>query len=196
LQNLKHTRPKATSLLFCLALFSLNTQAVEHFVEAQSGSMQGALHLSYGLTFAKKHHLSMGVGFVPELDNHEEMTITSIKYRYEGETRIPVALFNKPVEISPINFGITSISGHQDEIHRKNPEYLPSGYYMPTARRVLFNYQTILKFDQTTEAYVDWTILDVGLINYVRNFEFYKDNYDYLGLEGVVSYGFGLRKKF
>ena len=119
-----------------------------------------------------------------------------MKYRFEGETRYPLKLFNKDVEISPNNFGITAIVGHQDEINEKNPDHLPSGYYMPTARRVLFNYQTILKFDKTTEAYVDWTILDVGLINYARNFEFYVDNYDFLGLEGIISYGFGLRKKF
>jgi len=190
------TRITTTSVLFCCVIFSFNSDAVEHFIEAQTGSMQGALHLSYGIKFAEKHHLSIGVGFVPELDNHEEMTITSFKYRFEGDTRYPVDLFGKEFEISPVNFGITSISGHQNEIHRKTPEYLPSGYYIPTARRVLFNYQTILKFDKTTEAYVDWTVLDVGLINYVRNFEFYVDNYDFFGLDGIVSYGLGLRKKF
>ena len=183
-------------LFFGCLINTAASDAAEHFLESQSGSMNGLAHLSYGLKFNNKHSLSMGVGFVPEMDNHEEMTITSYRYRFEGETRKHFLVFGNEIEISPYNFGLSVISGHQDEIYSSTPDYIPSGYYMPTARRVLFNYQTVIKFDHKIEAYMDWTILDVGLINYARNFDFYRDNYDFLGLEGIVSYGFGLRKSF
>ncbi|MBU2882926.1 hypothetical protein KO525_18230 [Psychrosphaera sp. B3R10] len=183
------------TLIFSL-FFSHSGHAVEKFVELQTGSLMGMAHISFGLTLHKNHNFSIGIGFVPELDSHEEMTLTSLKYRYEGDTRIESELFGTSITISPFNFGLASLIGHQDEIYKKSPDYLPDGYYFPTAKRVIFNYQTVVSFNSDLQVYMDWSVLDVGLINYVRNFEFYNDNYDAFGLEGIVSYGFGIRKRF
>ena len=183
-------------LFLGLALSIAPCHAIDYFVELHSGSMQGMAHLSYGLTFSNKHHVALGVGFVPERDNHEAMTLTSFKYRYEGTTRKHWQILDSDIAISPYNFGLSVITGHQDEIYSSLPDHVPDGYYMPTARRILFNYQTVIEFEHDVEAYIDWSILDVGLINYARNFDFYRDNYDFFGLEGIVSYGIGLRKSF
>lgn len=184
-------------LIFIYSLFLSHTSyAVEKFVELQTGSLMGLAHVSIGLSLYKNHNFSIGIGFIPELDNHEEMTLTSLKYRYEDDTRIETQLFGAHVSISPFNFGVASIIGHQDEIYQKSPEQLPEGYYFPTAKRVIFNYQTIMTFNSDLLIYMDWSVLDVGLINYVRNFNFYNDNYEAFGLEGIVSYGFGIRKRF
>lgn len=169
---------------------------VKHQLDLQSGSMVGMAHLSYGVVFSDNHTVALGFGYVPDLDNHDEMTITSLRYRFEGDTRIPLNVFGKVFEVSPYNFGIVTISGHDDEIYSDTPEFIPDGYYYPTSRRFLFNYQTVIEIDHKTEAYLDWSVLDVGLINYARNFDFYRDNYKFLGLEGIVSYGVGVRTYF
>jgi len=36
----------------------------------------------------------------------------------------------------------------------------------------------------------------VGFISYIREPEFFYDNYDFLGLEGVTNWGFGVRYGF
>jgi len=184
------------ALILCLGVSSHFAYAGKHNLELQSSSMMGFAHLSYGYTFAEKHTVSIGFGYVPELSHHEEMTMTSLKYRYESGVRIPFSLFGQAIEFSPFNFGVATITGHQDEIYSDLPEYIPDGYYFPTARRVLINYQANFKLPYQFETYIDWSILDVGLINYVRNAEFYNDHYKFLGIEGIVSYGVGVRKVF
>lgn len=185
--------------LICVVLMCLSAtahSALPKFIELQSGSLMGLGHVSVGITLDKSHHFSVGIGYIPERFDHEEMTLTSIKYRYEGDTRIPLQLWSKALVLSPYNFGIANLTGHQDEIYRKNPEYLPDGYYYPTARRIVFNYQPYLTLTNDVQAYLDWSILDVGLINYARNFKFYNRSYRALGLEGIVTFGFGMRVTF
>lgn len=191
---------RAMKLVLCISVLLMfhapAVKAIPTFLEVQSGAMMGRVHVSYGMTLKQNHNISIGVGYVPELRQNEEITITSIKYRYTGDTSYHINLKEIPIEIKPFNFGITGITGHQDEIYTKSPPELPKGYYVPTARRVLFNYQVTAKLGRSTELYIDWSVLDVGMINYVRNFKFYKDNYKYLGLDGIVNYGFGIRKLF
>jgi hypothetical protein len=55
--------------------------------------------------------------------------------------------------------------------------------------------QTNFLIKDNVEVYWDWSVLEVGLVNYARNFEFYRDNYRFLGLEGIVSYVVGFRVK-
>lgn len=179
-----------------LSLFSNRAFAVKHSLEFQTGAMLGAAHISYGITFAEKHTLAIGFGYVPKVSYHDEMTLTSLKYRYESGWRYPFTFMGHNLEFSPLSVGITTITGHDDEIYSELPEGIPDGYYFPTARRILFNYQATVKLHYKMEAYMDWSILDVGLINYARNFDFYRDNYDFFGLEGIVTYGFGFRKTF
>lgn len=157
--------------------------------------MTGVVHMFYGIEAFDNHHFSLGVGFVPQLSNHERMMITSFKYRYQNPWQLQWQFRGDNYALSPLNFHVTGISGKDDDIYSKLPSHIPNGYYLPTSKRVLFGYQAHLSVNEDFELYADWSVLDVGLINYVRNFDFYRDNYRYGGLEGIISYGAGIRVK-
>lgn len=182
--------------LMLLTATTTAQSAPKYFAELQSGSLIGLVHISFGISIAKSHHFSIGLGYIPKHDSHQEMVLNSAKYRYEGDTRLEFLLADTPIQLSPANFGIAALTGHQDEIYRKNPEFLPDGYYYPTARRIIFNYQPYVKLPSGLELYADWSVLDVGLVNYARNFKFYRNNYKLLGLEGILNYGVGMRVSF
>ncbi len=166
------------------------------YVGLQSGSLMGLTHASIGDSFFDNHHLSAGLGYVPKLDNHAEMTLVSFRYRYQNPYRWNFKAFDRAWSLSPGNVGMSFLIGSHKDLFVELPDQYPDDYYQPTAIRLVFNYQSILKISETTEMYFDISILDVGLISYVREPEFFIDNYDYLGLEGVTNWGFGLRRHF
>ncbi len=166
------------------------------FVDLQSGSLLGMVHASVGGTFADNHHVSAGVGYVPKLDNHEEMSMVSLRYRYQNPYQWNFNVKDHDYGISPVNFGMAVLVGSHKDLFVELPDKYPSGYYNPTAIRLIFNYQSILHISKQTEVYFDISVLDVGLISYVREPEFFMDNYDYLGLEGITNWGFGMRHQF
>jgi len=140
--------------------------------------------------------VSAGVGYVPKLDNHEEMSMVSLRYRYQNPYQFNFSVKDRDFGISPVNFGMAVLVGSHKDLFVELPDKYPSGYYNPTAIRLIFNYQSILHLSEKTEVYFDISVLDVGLISYVREPEFFMDNYDYLGLEGVTNWGFGMRHQF
>jgi hypothetical protein len=161
--------------------------------DVQSGSLMGLMHGSLGYTLAEKHDISIGLGYVPELDYHEEMALYSVRYQYQGSTQFAV---KDVMSVQPFRFGIgVLIAGHED-LFVELPDQYPDGYYTPTAVRLVFNYQAVLNLSPQTQAYLDISILDVGLLSYVREPEFFLDNYDMLGLEGITNWGFGVRHQF
>ena len=183
----------AGALLLC----SLSSQAEKspRMLELQAAGMMGAAHLSYGATFWDKHTFSLGIGGVPELNNHDDMLIFSLKYRYTPAWEKPFTFMDYDMIWRPVSFSTAIIQGQDNDIYRELPDDIPSGYYPPSATRILFSMQTNVDVTKDIQAYWDWTILDVGLINYIRNFDFYRDNYKYGGLEGIVSFGVGVRVK-
>lgn len=183
-------------LVSLLILWSPKTLALDTFLEGQVGAMTGLFHVSYGATFSEKHSVSLGVGYVPHFSFHEKMFLVSAKYQYWGATTFSLPFIETNTVVRPFNFAISTITGFSDDIYRKNPDHIPGGYYVPTARRLLFSYQPSFELDTKTQAYMSLTMLDVGLINYIRNFDFYTENYHYMGLEGVMSFGFGIRKQY
>ncbi len=178
-----------------LALFiGQAQQANAAFLDVQSGSLMGLIHISAGVTVFKNHQLSGGLGYVPKLDNHRELSLLSFRYRYQHPYRLQI---NKTLKVSPLNFGFTLLVGsHKDLFVSLPSQYPDDDYYDPTAFRYLFNYQSILHLDTTSELYFDLSILEVGAISYVREPNFFVDNYRFLGLEGISYWGFGLRRRF
>lgn len=168
-------------------------QAGNPYWDLQSGSLMGLAHASIGYTFAESHDVSAGIGYVPELDNHHEMTLYSVRYQYQGDTQFTLP---NGMSVQPFRFGLGVLVAGHDDLFVELPDQYPDGYYTPTAVRLVFNYQTVVNLTPSTAAYFDISVLDVGLLTYVREPEFFLDNYDYLGLEGITNWGFGVRHQF
>ncbi len=188
------------SLVFLFYLFFMSigaaSETIKNEIGFQSGSMLGLVHLSYGRVLAKRHHLSVGTGYIPKLDNHHELSLFSVRYRYQGDTSYKLNKIGSNAKLNPVNFGITGIYAHNKALFVKQSDKTPRGYYYPTGERILVNYQAALQIKKGLELYVDFSALDIGVVNYFRNFKFYVDNYNFLGLDGVVVYGIGARVKF
>ena len=168
--------------------------AHSRYIDTQSGSLMGLIHLSIGDHFFTHHHLSFGLGYVPKLEKHAEMTLASFAYRYQQPFHFKL---KNHFLISPLNFGISILVGSHRELFIELPSQYPDDdYYEPSAFRLIFNYQSILHVSHKTELYLNFSILDVGLIGYVREPNFYRDNYRFLGLDGITTWGLGLRHKF
>ena len=182
------------SALFTLLL--LMPPALSHatvqYLDLQSGSLMGMVHLSYGARFADHHSVQAGAGYVPKRSDHAEMTLYSIRYRYDSG----IAWTIGNITLNPFSLGTGLLIGNHRELFVKLPERYPDGYYTPSALRLVFNYQATLNLNQHWQTYFDISILDVGLLGYVREPEFYYNNYDFLGLEGITNWGFGARYAF
>lgn len=162
------------------------------YVDVQSGSLMGLVHVAYGARFADHHAVQVGAGYVPKRSDHAELTLFSLRYRYDSSVRWAVA----GMTLNPFSIGSGLLIGNHHDLFVKLPDRYPDGYYTPSALRLVFNYQATLQIDPHWQAYVDFSVLDVGLLGYVREPEFYIDNYDYLGLEGITNWGFGVRYEF
>ncbi len=184
--------------MIALTLMSFTVASKVHAVygDVQSGSLMGMVHLSIGDRFFENHHLSAGVGYVPKLDNHKELSMVSVRYRYQHPSQFTFQLAERDWSLSLLNFGVGALIGSHRDLFISLPEKYPDDYYQPTALRLIFNYQSILKVNEKTEVYFDISMLDVGFISYIREPDFFYDHYNYLGLEGVTNWGFGVRHQF
>ncbi|MGR6872611.1 hypothetical protein ACU6U9_09965 [Pseudomonas sp. HK3] len=184
------------AVVFIVSLFSaVGTWADDDdsgYLDVQSGSLMGLVHASYGAVFAERHNVMVGVGYVPKLSYHREMMLYSLRYRYDHSASWDIA----GMAFKPFSVGTGLLIGDHSDLFLQLPDKYPEGYYTPTAFRIVFNYQASLQVTPQLNAYFDMSILDVGLIGYVREPEFFNDNYDYLGLEGIANWGFGARYVF
>lgn len=162
------------------------------FVELQSGSLLGLGHASYGYKFYPNHGVLFGLGYVPELSHHKEMFLFSLRYKYDAN----ISWEYKGYRFEPLNLGVGFLLSEHDDLFLELPSKYPDGYYAPSALRIVFNYQAAMHVSQSTKIYFDISVLDVGLVSYIREPEFFYDNYDYLGLEGITNWGFGVRYDF
>jgi len=185
-------------LFLLLTTQDLVAETRDNVVELQSGSMLGLINLSYGWIFFDNHQVSVGAGYIPELKNHHELMLFSFKYRYQGSTTYKLNSISPTIKLSPVNFGVTGIVANNAKLFTRltKPDKVPDDYYYPTGERFLVNYQLLLSLNEALGIYMDFSIIDTGLFSYVRNFNFYVDNYNYLGLEAVVNYGIGVRMTF
>ena len=176
--------------------FSVSPSVFASYVGGQSGSLLGLAHVSVGEDFFENHYFSAGIGYVPKLSEHHEMSMFSLSYRYQNPQQFSFQVAKRQWSLSVLNFGVSALVGNHDALFTRLPDQYPDDYYQPTAIRLIFNYQSILKVSNTMEFYFDISMLDVGLVTYVREPEFFMDNYDYLGLEGVTNWGLGVRHFF
>jgi len=163
----------------------------EHF-DIQSGSLMGLLHVSYVNEYDNQHSVLVGLGYVPKLSNHKEMLLHSLRYRYDFAKTWQV----KDMILNPLSLGVGLLVSSHDDLFLDLPAQYPDGYYAPSAMRIIFNYQATLQIRPHFQAYFDVSVLDVGLISYIREPDFFYDNYDYLGLEGITNWGVGVRYGF
>ncbi|QIZ83140.1 hypothetical protein HF888_02355 [Bermanella marisrubri] len=199
---------KKVSYVFALLLFSLShslsyaelldnaVNTEERWVDAvdlKSGALMGLVHVS-AENHVGQHRFKAGLGYTPKLDDQKEMGLASIGYAYEGSTRIELPW--QGYTLKPWTVGVGILHGNHDDLFTRLPDQYPDGYYKPTSIRILFNYQMTLETKTPWEVYVDLTVLDVGFINYIRQTEFYVDNYEFLGLSGITNLGFGARYRF
>lgn len=175
-----------------LMSLTLSSWAMEEYMDVQSGSLMGLGHVSYGARFNERHNVMVGAGYVPKLSYHREMMLYSLRYRYDH-----VAQWNiGGMTFKPFSVGAGFLIGDHSDLFLILPDRYPEGYYAPSALRIVFNYQASLQVTPKVNAYFDISIVDVGLLGYVREPEFYRDNYDYFGLEGITNWGFGVRYVF
>lgn len=184
-----------SGLIFVLSQHSSAESVL--YIDVQSGSLMGRIHTSFGVTFNDAHNLLFGVGYVSELDDHEEMGLVSLRYRYDSpiKWKIPYSS-DKYWTLRPLNLGIGLLHSLHHDLSFQSPSNTPDGYYGPQDTRFIFNYQIVLSFTPAWESYIDFSMLDMGISGYVKEFSFYNDNYKFLGLEGVTSWGVGVRYRF
>jgi hypothetical protein len=166
------------------------------YIDVQSGSLMGLVHASAGYEYTDRHHVMGGLGYVPKLDEHREMGLASIRYRYQNPMQWSFAALDRDWTIKPFNLGIGLLYADHDELFVSLPEQYPDGYYGPTGLRAIFNYQAIVQFDASFEAYLDISVIDFGLAYYIREPDFFYENYDFLGLDGITNWGVGMRYWF
>lgn len=194
----------ATLFIYLTIILGLNSLAAQAgpaqtnstFADMQSGSLLGMANLSIGQQFFDNHNFSIGAGYVPKSDSHEELTLFSLRYRYQHPAHWNIGHQHSQFKFSPFNLGITTLIGNHQDLFVELPQHYPDDYYLPTAFRLLMNYQSSLHLPNNYEAYFDISVLDVGLVSYLRDPDFYAEHYDFGGLAGISSWGFGLRKHF
>ncbi|MDA8621591.1 hypothetical protein N9L48_02995 [Psychrosphaera sp.] len=182
-------------LLFFVSLFAKADNTPLQW-ELQSGSLKGVMHGAIGYNVTPGHFFSVGFGVVPKENDRDALNIFSLNYMYQGSTQLSYSPWGKKLTIKPVNFGVSTIYSNDDSLFFSLPEGIPSGYYAPTAIRILFEYELTAQVTDNTDVFIKWSILDVGLINYARNYSFYRDNYELLGLAGISSWGIGIRRAF
>ena len=166
------------------------------YLDVQSGSLMGLVHASAGYEFSERHHVMGGLGYVPKLDDHREMGLASIRYRYQNPAQWNFTVADREWIVKPFNIGAGLLYANHDDLFVELPSQYPDGYYGPTGLRAIFNYQAIVQFDNSMEAYLDISVLDYGLAYYIREPDFFYENYDFLGLDGITNWGVGMRYWF
>ena len=152
----------------------------------------GDLHLSYGRSWNERHSLMAGIGFVASHSNHESMKLFSAQYQYHVPYKINIGT----VQWQPFLFGVGLIKSDHKDLFTKLPEQYPNHYYPPTALHFLFNYQSRVQINRHWQASFNISTMDVALISYVRQSDYYRENYDFFGLDGITAWGLGVRYDF
>ena len=148
--------------------------------EIQTGALKGSVHAAIGYELTSKHFVSLGLGYVPSEPDRDSFNIYSLNYMYRGATNYSLTSFDKKINLKPVNFGVSTIYADHEALFFSLPDGIPNGYYAPTALRILFEYELAAEISNDTDVFIKWSVLDVGLINYARNYSFYRVNYDIL----------------
>lgn len=170
------------------------TDPGKNYLVAQSAGYLGFIAVGVGRD-VQGHTLSALLGYVPEGLGGTEIWQLSLKYEWHPFTAI--TLFEQPehIKLNPLYVGMSLIYGIHTDLFVDEPGQYPDGYYPPTAFRSTLNIGLSLLYRKQYTVFIEYAALDTGLAAYVRHTEFFIDNYDYLGLEGIGSLAIGIKIK-
>ena len=159
----------------------------------QTAAFQGFIAAGAEWQFAKHHEIILLFGYVPAEVSGVSLWQATLKYEWRPFNEI---LFHtksgKEYKVNPFHIGFGVIYGIHNDLFVILPDQYPDGYYAPTALRFILNMGASIKKGKYT-FFTELTFLDVGLIAYIDEPGFFRDNYDYWGLEGIASIGFGVK---
>lgn len=164
------------------------------YVILQSAGYLGFVAMGVGKSFGR-HKVNMLLGYVPEDVGGVEIWQYGFKYEWHPSKDIPLGIPEENIRLDPFYIGMSIIYGYHDDLFVNEPSQYPSGYYPPTAFHVTFNIGASLQHWGHT-FFLEYTALDVGLVSYIKHQEFFADNYDYFGLEGIGSLAIGVKFNF
>lgn len=169
------------------------SQLIDYMV-LQSGGYLGYIAVGMGKDFGR-HKINMLIGYVPEDVGGIEIWQLDFKYDWHPYQTIPLGAPQENIRLDPFYMGISVIYGDHNDLFLEQPEQYPTGYYSPTALRYTLNFGASLRYDKYT-FFLEYSALDVGVVAYIKHPEYFIDNYNYLGLEGIGSLAFGIKFKF
>ncbi len=160
----------------------------------QSAGYLGFIAAGVGKDFGR-HRINMLIGYVPEDVGGVEVWQYNFKYGWHPSEDIHLGVLDKNIRLNPFYIGASAIYGYHDDLFVNEPGQYPDDYYPPTALRFTLNIGASLQHGQHM-FFLEYTALDTGLVAYIKNPEFFMDNYDYLGLEGIGSLAIGVKFNF
>ncbi len=151
--------------------------------------MQGIASLGPGWVSPNdRHQLTIVLGYSPSDDLTEDIYHLGAKYHFRPiAIRVPIA--DHDLQWKLFNLGAGLQYSKNKNLFSTLPAHYPNSYYSPTARRLLAIIGTGLKHKRL-ELFVNFVIDDIGLAAYVHNTDFFIQNYNFFGLEGVGSLEF------
>ena len=160
----------------------------------QSAGYLGFIAVGVGKDFGR-HKINMLIGYVPEDVGGVEVWQYNLKYDWHPFQAIQLETPYENIWIDPYYIGMSIIYGDHDDLFLELPEQYPSGYYPPTALRYTLNVGASLQHGRHT-FFIEYSILDVNLVTFIKHPKFFTDNYDYFGLEGLGSLAIGVKFEF
>jgi len=142
-----------------------------------------------------RHQINLLLGYVPEEVSGVEIWQLSFKYDWHPSQDISLGAPEGNIRLEPFYIGISAIYGYHENLFTDEPDQYPNGYYPSTSLHYTLNIGAALKYGRHT-FFLEYTALDAGIVAYIKNPEFFRDNYDYLGLEGIGSMAIGFKFAF
>lgn len=171
----------------------LSSTSYANQIQYQTGGLIGSYNISYGLSWGS-HEIKLGTGYVEESTSSPEFNLFNINYNYNCFSPVHINTINANFNWCKLGLGL--VHNTSNKLFTKLPSKYPDDYYYPTSTRMIFNYDLSLKFQNKIEIYTTFVAIDVGLSTYLRNADFFIDNYEFFGLSGVFNYGIGVRYDF
>jgi len=165
-----------------------------NYIVAQSAGYVGFIAVGMGRDF-QRHTISALLGYVPEEIGGVELWQLSLKYEWHPFAAIPLDDPSNNIKLNPFYIGTSLIYGRHTNLFVNEPGQYPDGYYGPTALRSTLNMGLSLLYGKKYTLFIEYAALDTGVVAYVRHPEFFMDNYDFLGLEGIGSLAVGIKLK-
>jgi len=164
-----------------------------HHVVVESAGYVGLIAAGPGWHLSPKWDFAMLAGYVPDYLTGEEIWQVTLKLDWHPQATLQRNRDRPRRDRDGLYMGISLIYGHSDALFVELPEQYPEDYYGPTAFRATFNVGFATPVWADDFAFVEFTMLDAGLAAYVKNPEFYREHYAFLGLEGIGSLALGIR---